>query len=68
MPSSKHIHLIAALVLVANLLAACLKGARPAQIPVETPELFLVINARTADAINLSIADDVLRRADEIFR
>jgi putative ABC transport system substrate-binding protein len=45
-----------------------LKGAKPQTLPVETPAKFdLVINQRTAAAINLTIAPHVLMLADRVF-
>jgi putative ABC transport system substrate-binding protein len=53
----------------ARLMDKILKGTKPAEIPVEVnPKIEFAINLKTAKALGLTIASEVLYRADRIIR
>jgi putative ABC transport system substrate-binding protein len=47
---------------------AILRGAKPAELPVQMPtKLVMIINVKTAKALGLTVPPDILALADEVI-
>jgi putative ABC transport system substrate-binding protein len=53
---------------MARLIHQIRQGIKPADLPVETVDLYSTINLKTAQAIGLDIPDNILRQADTVIR
>ena len=53
---------------VARKVALLLRGANPAEMPIERPTMFeLVLNQRTARTLGIELPATILGRADEVL-
>ena len=52
----------------ARIAARIMRGANPADTPVETADYYLTVNIKAADRIGIDLPETVLQQADVIFR
>ncbi len=52
----------------ARLAVQIFRGTNPADLPIETADLFLSINLQTAETIGVHIPDEIIRQADIVVR
>jgi putative tryptophan/tyrosine transport system substrate-binding protein len=54
---------------VATMIGKVLRGAKPGDLPIERPVKFdLIVNLKTAKALNIKIPESVLTRAERVIR